>query len=85
MRTGDHRPGYGSPLALTSGKLRREVFCPGVQPHLLYERHRPLPYFSGGYLLVAVEHRQLHILEDAQPRYQVEALEDEPEFLVPQP
>ena len=79
----DQGPGHRHPLLLAAGELRRVVVEPVLHAHLLegLADHGP----ARRRRRVAVDQRQLDVLEDREVADQVEALEDEPDGLVAQP
>ena len=73
------RPGYAHPLLLAAGQLRRPVLDPVSQADAVQGVEGPSPPV----LPVAVEHRQLDVLQRAQTGQQAVGLEDEPDLPVP--
>jgi len=71
---GHERARDGHALSLSSRKLVRPVFHAGGQPDRLQGPFGSLPALRLGH--PGVDHRQLHVAEDAGASEQVEGLED---------
>jgi len=71
----------GDALALAAGEFVRPVVDAVAEADVLQREHRALPAFVG--LHAGVDQRELDVVERVGPREEIEGLEDESDFAVP--